>query len=42
MHRLCKEKKIHKIFAGVYGNNISSIKVLMKNKFKIEASLQIL
>ena len=34
-----KKKKIHKIFAGVYGNNISSIKVLMKNKFKIEGKL---
>ena len=34
-----QRKKIHKIFAGVYGNNISSIKVLMKNKFKIEGKL---
>lgn len=34
-----KKIKIKKVYAGVYSNNLSSIRVLIKNKFKIEGKL---
>ena len=34
-----KKKKINKIYAGVYSNNLPRIKVLMKNKFKVEGKI---
>ena len=35
-----KRFKLKKITAGVYNNNISSKKVLLKNKFKLEGKLK--
>ena len=37
--KYAKNLKIKKIYAGVYSNNLPSIKVLMKNKFKIEGKI---
>ena len=34
-----KKIKVKKVYAGVYANNIASIKVLKKNKFKIEGKI---
>ncbi len=34
-----KKMRINKVYAGVYANNLSSIKVLVKNKFKIEGKI---
>ena len=34
-----KKIKMSKVYAGVYANNLPSIKVLLKNRFKIEGKI---